>query len=938
MSEQLDFNFSPSPQAEQQLELSSVGDLSDPEMFDGLVNHLLAQLPPMASMPEAMQGIMMPGSQMLASSMQVMQSSGENPTPPGSKTSTQQARSHTPAPLASEAPTQLARSENPELLVSEAPMQPASGHILAPSPNSQEKTPSSLPSGQSMPTLDGSSPGYYFLPEVTSVVAPDVSPARADETAGNGGTASETRVAELERLGSQGPSHSSGFFNSLPSMGDPNPRDFLPSEAELIRAFEQGVSSIPKSTAALDLMSLSGSGQSVSDGQEQKVRGQAPESSGLESDLQRLQGKTPTSQQSRQSEPLTQESETGYYLLPDVFSVLTSSSSVVPDITTGTPDLMSLPGSGQPVSDGQGQRGSGKAPESPGLESGLQRLQREMPTSQQSPPSEPLTQEGETDYYFLADVSSMLTPSSSEVPGSTLPEIDQTPTEKFVPETEKQGRHGQDRASGDLNSMEALEEQSATEFMPHLMGQLDFLAQSASHLPKSETDLHEFVTARPIAVPTPTGSTPDFYFLPKSKPLGASAEQEGAQMPIDGFDVEAVRRDFPILHQKVHGKPLIWMDNAATSQKPQIVIDTLSRFYERDNSNVHRGAHELAARATNAYEDAREKIQRFLGASLAQEIIFVRGTTEAINLVAQSYGRKRIGAGDEIVLTTLEHHSNIVPWQLLAQEKQAVLRVAPISDRGEILLSEYEKLLSQRTRIVALSHVSNVLGTVLPIKTMTEMAHRYGAVVVVDGAQSVPHFRTNVQELGADFYALSGHKLFGPTGIGALYGKASLLKEMPPWQGGGNMIDQVTFEKTTFNDIPAKFEAGTGNLAAAVGLGAAIDYLNQIGLEAATRHEEALMAYATEAMATIPGLRQIGTAAGKVSTLSFVLDNISPENIGKFLDHEGIAVRAGHHCAQPTMERFGVSGTVRPSLAFYNTFGEVDALIAAINKAKNQLS
>ncbi|NER38606.1 MAG: cysteine desulfurase [Oscillatoria sp. SIO1A7] len=599
---------------------------------------------------------------------------------------------------------------------------------------------------------------------------------------------------------------------------------------------------------------------------------------------------------------------------------------------------MSLPDSGQFVSDGQEQRGSGQAPESPGLESDLDGLQGKMPTSEQSGQSELLTHESDTDYYFLPDVSSILDLSSSAVPDSTVPGMDRRLPEKPVPETEKQGRQGQERASGDFSSMEALGEQSATEFLPHEVGQLDFLTQSASHVPKSETDLHETLTAPPMAVPTPTGSTPNFYFLPKSKPLEASADKKGTQMPTDGFDVEAVRRDFPILHQKVHGKPLIWMDNAATSQKPQSVIDTLSHFYERDNSNVHRGAHQLAARATNAYEDAREKIQRFLGASLAQEIIFVRGTTEAINLVAQSYGRKHVGAGDEIVLTTLEHHSNIVPWQLLAQEKEAVLRVAPISDRGEILLSEYEKLLGQRTKIVALSHVSNVLGTVLPIQTMTEMAHRYGAIVVVDGAQSVPHFRTNVQELGADFYAFSGHKLFGPTGIGVLYGKASLLKEMPPWQGGGNTIDKVTFEKTTFNDIPAKFEAGTGNLAAAVGLGAAIDYLNQIGLEAAARHEEALMAYATEAMAAIPGLRQIGTAAGKVSTLSFVLDNISPENIGKFLDREGIAVRAGHHCAQPTMERFGVSGTVRPSLAFYNTFGEVDALIAGINKAKHQLS
>lgn len=440
----------------------------------------------------------------------------------------------------------------------------------------------------------------------------------------------------------------------------------------------------------------------------------------------------------------------------------------------------------------------------------------------------------------------------------------------------------------------------------------------------------------------PLGNAADFYFLPDSKSTNASTtaitkERQPSLVAQDGFDVEVVRQDFPILHQQVHGKPLIWMDNAATSQKPQSVIDVLSQFYERDNSNVHRGAHTLAARATNAYEDAREKVQRFLGASLAEEIVFVRGTTEAINLVAQTHGRKRIQPGDEILLTTLEHHSNIVPWQMLAQEKDAILKVAPINDRGEIILEAFETLLTDRTRIVALSHVSNVLGTVLPIKTLTAMAHRHGATVVVDGAQSVPHFRPNVQDLGVDFYAFSGHKIFGPTGIGVLFGKAALLRQMPPWQGGGNMIESVSFEKTTFKDSPAKFEAGTGNLAAAVGLGAALDYLNQIGFEAAAAHEAALMTYATDQLAAIPGLRQIGTAPGKVSTLSFVLQNILPAEIGKFLNSEGIAVRAGHHCAQPTLKRFGVTSTVRPSLAFYNTFGEVDTLIAAIKKAKNQL-
>jgi len=403
------------------------------------------------------------------------------------------------------------------------------------------------------------------------------------------------------------------------------------------------------------------------------------------------------------------------------------------------------------------------------------------------------------------------------------------------------------------------------------------------------------------------------------------------------FDVQTIRRDFPILHQTVHGKPLIWFDNAATTQKPQSVIDALSCFFEKDNSNVHRGAHMLAQRSTDAYEGARTKVQAFLGAASPREIVFVRGATEAINLVAQTYGKKYVGARDEVLVTVLEHHSNIVPWQFLCKEKGAILRAAPINDKGEILLDEYERLLSSRTKIVAITHVSNALGTVLPIEIMIKMAHRHGARVLVDGAQAVAHFPVNVQSLGCDFYVFSGHKLFAPTGIGALYGKLALLEDMPPWQSGGNMIDQVTFADTSFAQVPYKFEAGTGNIGAAVGLGAAIDYLQQIGFEAAATYEKSLTDYASQALSEIPGLRQIGTATNKVGVLSFVLDNVKTEDIGNFLDQEGIAVRAGHHCAQPSLRHFELASTVRPSLAFYNTHAEVDALVAAIWKAKRTI-
>jgi cysteine desulfurase / selenocysteine lyase len=445
---------------------------------------------------------------------------------------------------------------------------------------------------------------------------------------------------------------------------------------------------------------------------------------------------------------------------------------------------------------------------------------------------------------------------------------------------------------------------------------------------------HDVVPASP---PGNNDARHQFYFI---DPAGTHTGHvpNVAQTHQPPYDVHAVRRDFPILHQKVNGKPLIWLDSAATSQKPQAVIDAESYFYEHDNSNIHRAAHALAARATDAYEGARKKVQHFLGAALPEEIIFVRGATEGVNLIAQTCGRQRIQAGDEIILTTLEHHANIVPWQFLTKEKGATLKVVPITDRGEVVLDEYARLLSPRTRIVALGHVSNTLGTVVPVELMTRMARQVGATVVIDGSQSAPHFRINVRAIDCDFFVFSGHKLFAPTGIGVVYGKKAHLDAMPPWQGGGNMIQHVTFEHTTFNETPYKFEAGTGNIAGAVGLGAAIDYLNKIGFEAATQYEDGLLAYGTERLAAIPGLRLYGTAPHKVGVLSFNLDGIKPEEVGKFLDREGIAVRAGHHCAQPTMQRYGVTGMVRPSLAFYNTYDEMDALAVAVYKAKKALS
>lgn len=392
------------------------------------------------------------------------------------------------------------------------------------------------------------------------------------------------------------------------------------------------------------------------------------------------------------------------------------------------------------------------------------------------------------------------------------------------------------------------------------------------------------------------------------------------------FDSRAIRADFPILRERVHNKPLVWLDNAATTQKPQSVIDRVAYFYAHENSNVHRAAHSLAARATEAYESAREKVARFLGAATPKEIVFTRGTTEAINLVAQSWGRRNLRAGDEIVLTTLEHHSNIVPWQFLRDELGVVLKIVPVTDRGEVLIDDVGRTLSPKTKLVSITHVSNALGTILPVQEISAAAHRHGATVLIDGAQAVSHFPVNVQELGADFYVLSGHKLFAPTGVGALYGRKDILDAMPPWQGGGNMIEHVAFEKSTFAEAPARFEAGTATLGDAVGLGAAVDYLNALGMHKVERHERELLAHGHEVLSSIRGLRLIGTAPEKAGVLSFVSDHMKSEDIGKALDLEGIALRVGHHCAQPTMARFGVTGTVRPSLALYNCHEDLDHL------------
>jgi len=441
------------------------------------------------------------------------------------------------------------------------------------------------------------------------------------------------------------------------------------------------------------------------------------------------------------------------------------------------------------------------------------------------------------------------------------------------------------------------------------------------------------------------GSEAGWYFLGETLALGGGSgfpEAEldegvpalvaGETSAHPGFDVYAVRRDFPILQEKVHGHPLVWLDNGATTQKPQAVIDRLVYFYQHENSNIHRAAHELAARATDAYEGARDKVARFLHASSKDEIVFTRGTTEAINLVAKSWGQRYIGKGDEIVITWLEHHANIVPWQQLCAETGARLKVAPVDDRGQILLDEYEKLFTSRTRLAAFTQVSNALGTVTPAREMIEIAHRHGVRVLLDGAQGIAHMPVDVQALDVDWYVFSGHKIFSPTGIGALYGKLDLLNATPPWQGGGNMIQDVTHERTIYHAAPHRFEAGTGNIADAVGLGAALDYVERLGRENLERHEQEILAYATEGLSTVPGLRIIGTAAEKAGVISFVLPGFRTEDVGKALNRQGIAVRAGHHCAQPILRRFGLETTVRPSFALYNTREDVDALVAAVRR------
>lgn len=404
------------------------------------------------------------------------------------------------------------------------------------------------------------------------------------------------------------------------------------------------------------------------------------------------------------------------------------------------------------------------------------------------------------------------------------------------------------------------------------------------------------------------------------------------------FPVREIRRDFPILSEKINGRPLIWLDNAATTQKPSCVIDRLVSFYRHENSNVHRGAHTLAARATDAFESARETVARFLHAASPREIVFVRGTTEAINLVAGTYGRQNIREGDEILVSCLEHHANIVPWHLLCNETGAVLRVIPVDDTGQIDLCEYGKLLNERTKLVSLAHVSNALGTVVPAREMTALAHCAGARVLIDGAQAVSHLTVDVRALDCDFYAFSGHKVYGPTGIGALYAKRELLKDLPPYQGGGNMISDVTFEKTEYQDPPARFEAGTANIADAAGLAAALDYLSELGSPRISAYEHALTEYAAEKLQTVPGLTLIGTAEERTAIQSFVMKGFSNEEIGKALNEQGIAVRAGHHCAQPAVRRFGLEGTVRPSIAFYNTKDEIDEMVRVLRRLqKNRL-
>jgi cysteine desulfurase / selenocysteine lyase len=448
--------------------------------------------------------------------------------------------------------------------------------------------------------------------------------------------------------------------------------------------------------------------------------------------------------------------------------------------------------------------------------------------------------------------------------------------------------------------------------------------------------------ALPVSPQIPANaSIEQFYFLEHARKFDAGITVPGRAWDSDlakrpatpaALDANLLRQDFPILKERVNGRQLVWLDNAATTQKPRQVIERIKYFYEHENSNIHRAAHELAARATDAYEGAREKARAFLNARSTNEIIFVRGATEAINLVAKSWGHQNIVAGDEIIVSWLEHHANIVPWQQLCLQKGAKIRVIPVDDSGQVILEEYAKLLNPRTKLVSITQVSNALGTVVPVKQIATLARAAGAKVLIDGAQSVSHMRVDVQALDADWFVFSGHKVFGPTGIGVLYGKEELLNETQPWQGGGNMIRNVTFEHTEYHAAPGRFEAGTGNIADAVGLGAAIDYVSSIGMDAINAYEHQLLAYATHRLVEVPGLRLIGTAPDKASVLSFILAGFKTEDVGGLLNKQGIAVRAGHHCAQPILRRFGLESTVRPSLAFYNTCADVDALVSALRR------
>jgi cysteine desulfurase/selenocysteine lyase len=467
------------------------------------------------------------------------------------------------------------------------------------------------------------------------------------------------------------------------------------------------------------------------------------------------------------------------------------------------------------------------------------------------------------------------------------------------------------------------------------------LAGQHVELPAETLELHKLLASHATvnrsgipSNPIADTSAPTFYFLDAQQHPHRDLNTLGLPNSHAAFDVHAVRRDFPILRERVNGQPLAWLDNAATTQKPQVVIDRISEFYQHENSNIHRAAHELAARATDAYEKARKTVADFLRASSPEEIVFVRGSTEAINLVAKSWGQQNISKGDEIVITWLEHHANIVPWKQLCDATGAVLRVAPVDDHGQVLLDEYSKLLNSRTKLVSFTQVSNALGTITPAQEMIELAHRVGAKVLLDGAQSVSHLSVDVQALNCDWLVFSGHKIFAPTGIGVLYGKAELLEATQPWQGGGNMIEDVTFEKIVYQPAPARFEAGTGNIADAVGLGTALQYVQSLGLPNIARYEHELLVYAIEALKRINGLRLIGTAAEKTSVLSFVLKGHSTQDVGVALNKAGIAVRSGHHCAQPILRRFGLESTVRPSLAFYNTYEEIDRLVSTVRQVQ----